>query len=81
MNTSDSRAGASSGAPDDGKPQNFQHLKEDVTQALGGARQQADAQFGEYRDTAADQIEALAQGAKVSSPRSKTRTPWACPIT
>ncbi|WP_085646593.1 MULTISPECIES: hypothetical protein [unclassified Pseudomonas] len=64
MNTSDSRAGASSGAPDDGKPQNFQHLKEDVTQALGGARQQADAQFGEYRDTAADQIEALAQGAK-----------------
>ena len=64
MNTSDSRAGTQSGAPDDGKPQDFQHLKDDVTDALGGARQQADAQFGQYRDTAADQIEALAQGAK-----------------
>ncbi|MFJ7797162.1 hypothetical protein [Pseudomonas sp. NPDC096950] len=64
MNTSDSRAGAPSDTPDDGKPQDFQHLKEDVTEALGGARQQADAQFGQYRDTAADQIEALAQGAK-----------------
>lgn len=64
MNTSDSRAGTQSGAPDDGKPQDFQHLKDDVTEALGGARQQADAQFGQYRDTAADQIEALAQGAK-----------------
>jgi hypothetical protein len=39
-------------------------LKEDVTEALEGARQQADAQFGQYRDTAADQIEALAKGAK-----------------
>ncbi|VVO01062.1 hypothetical protein PS718_02668 [Pseudomonas fluorescens] len=64
MNTSDSRAGTQSGAPDDGKPQDFQHLKDDVTDAIGGARQQADAQFGQYRDTAADQIEALAQGAK-----------------
>ena len=64
MNTSDSRAGTQSGAPDDGKPQDFQHLKDDVTEAIGGARQQADAQFGQYRDTAADQIEALAQGAK-----------------
>ena len=64
MNTSDSRAGTQSGAPDDGKPQDFQHLKDDVTEALGDARQQADAQFGQYRDTAADQIEALAQGAK-----------------
>lgn len=64
MNTTDSRAGAPSDEADDGKPQDFQHLKEDVTQALGGARQQADAQFGQYRDTAADQIEALAQGAK-----------------
>lgn len=64
MNTSDSRAGAPSDALGDGAPQDFQHLKEDVTEALGGARQQADAQFGQYRDTAADQIEALAQGAK-----------------
>jgi len=64
MNTSDSRAGAPSDAPGVGKPQDFHHLKEDVTEALGGARQQADAQFGQYRDTAADQIEALAQGAK-----------------
>ncbi|WP_212627294.1 hypothetical protein [Pseudomonas sp. PP3] len=65
MNTSDSRAGAGTGNPESGKPeQGFQHLKEDVTEALGGARQQADEQFGQYRDTAADQIEALAQGAK-----------------
>ena len=35
-----------------------------MTEALGGARQQVDAQFGQYRDTAADQIEALAKGAK-----------------
>lgn len=65
MNTSDSRAGSQTGDPADVKPgQDFEHLKEDVTEALGGARQQADAQFGQYRDTAADQIEALAQGAK-----------------
>jgi hypothetical protein len=65
MNTSDSRTGTGTGNPGNGNPeQGFQHLKEDVTEALGGARQQADAQFGQYRDTAADQIEALAQGAK-----------------
>jgi hypothetical protein len=65
MNTSDSRAGGQTENSAAGKPgQNFQHLKDDVTEALGGARQQADAQFGQYRDTAADQIEALAQGAK-----------------
>jgi hypothetical protein len=65
MNTSDSRAGSQTGDSADVKPgQDFEHLKEDVTEALGGARQQADAQFGQYRDTAADQIEALAQGAK-----------------
>lgn len=65
MNTSDSREGSQTDAPADGKPEpDLQHLKEDVTEVLGGARQQADAQFGQYRDTAADQIEALAQGAK-----------------
>lgn len=65
MNTSDSRAGSQEDDPARVKPeQDFQHLKEDVTEALGGARQHADAQFGQYRDTAADQIEALAQGAK-----------------
>lgn len=65
MNTSDSSAGAGTGNPQAGTPgPDFQHLKDDVTEALGGARQQADAQFGQYRDTAADQIEALAQGAK-----------------
>ncbi|MHC8366406.1 hypothetical protein ACYZT9_11085 [Pseudomonas sp. ZT5P21] len=62
MNTSDNMTGSQ---PNSGKPEHdFQHLKEDVTEALGGARQQADAQFGQYRDTAADQIEALARGAK-----------------
>ncbi|WP_095196142.1 hypothetical protein [Pseudomonas sp. Irchel 3A7] len=65
MNTSDSRAGTQANNPDPGKPEHaFQDLKEDVTEALGGVREQADAQFGEYRDTAADQIEALAKGAK-----------------
>lgn len=65
MNTSDSRAGSQADDSADLKPgQDFQHLKEDVTEALGGAREQADAQFGQYRDTAADQIEALAQDAK-----------------
>ncbi|MCW8277329.1 hypothetical protein IMF27_18185 [Pseudomonas sp. PCH199] len=65
MNTSDSMAGNGVDNPNAGKPeQDFQHLKDDVTEALGGARQQADAQFGQYRDTAADQIEALAKGAK-----------------
>ncbi|VVN47012.1 hypothetical protein PS662_05958 [Pseudomonas fluorescens] len=62
MNTSDNTTG---NQQNPGKPEHdFQHLKEDVTEALGGARQQADAQFGQYRDTAADQIEALAKGAK-----------------
>jgi hypothetical protein len=62
MNTSDNTTG---NQPDSARPeQGFQHLKEDVTEALGGAREQADAQFGQYRDTAADQIEALARGAK-----------------
>ncbi|WP_053154404.1 hypothetical protein [Pseudomonas sp. Pf153] len=40
------------------------HIKEDVNETLGSAREQADAQFGRYRDTAADQIDALARGAK-----------------
>ncbi|MDR9749941.1 hypothetical protein RG836_00640 [Pseudomonas sp. SZMC_28357] len=65
MNTSDNRFGAQPDQPDAAPPgADFQHLKDDVTEALGGARQQADAQFGQYRDTAADQIEALAKGAK-----------------
>lgn len=65
MNTSDSTTGSPADTPDTGtQNHNFEHLKEDVTEALGGARQQADAQFGHYRDTAADQIEALAKGAK-----------------
>ncbi|QVW21282.1 hypothetical protein KJF94_15300 [Pseudomonas hormoni] len=62
MNTSDTTTG---NQHNPARPEHdFQHLKEEVTEALGGARQQADAQFGQYRDTAADQIEALAKGAK-----------------
>lgn len=65
MNTSDSTAGSQPEKSNSGgTEQSFEHLKENVTEALGGARQQADAQFGQYRDTAADQIEALAKGAK-----------------
>jgi hypothetical protein len=65
MITSDSTTGSQPDKPDTGgAEQGFEHLKENVTEALGGAREQADAQFGQYRDTAADQMEALAQGAK-----------------
>lgn len=65
MNSSDSRTDGQTDRQDSGRPEaDFQHLKEGVTEALGDARQQADVQFGQYRDTAADQIEALAQGAK-----------------
>lgn len=65
MNTPDSRTGQPSAQQNPTRPeQNFEHLKEEVTETLGAARQQADAQFGQYRDTAADQIEALARGAK-----------------
>ncbi|VVO35685.1 hypothetical protein [Pseudomonas fluorescens] len=65
MNTPDSRTGQPSAQQNPTRPeQNFEHLKEEVTETLGDARQQADAQFGQYRDTAADQIEALARGAK-----------------
>lgn len=65
MNTSDTRTDGQTDQNGSGRPeQDFQHLKENVTETLGSARQQADAQFGQYRDTAADQIEALAQGAK-----------------
>ncbi|KAI2671118.1 hypothetical protein [Pseudomonas sp. TNT3] len=65
MNSSDSRTDGQTDRQDSGRPEaDFQHLKEGVTEALGDARQQADAQFGQYRDTAADQIEALALGAK-----------------
>ncbi|TBN34358.1 hypothetical protein [Pseudomonas sp. BGI-2] len=65
MNTSDSTTGSQPDKPNSAEPEpGFEHLKEDVTEALEGARQQADAQFGQYRDTAADQIEALAKGAK-----------------
>jgi hypothetical protein len=45
-----------------GEPLN--HIKDDVNEAIGSAREQADAHFGQYRDTAADQIDALARGAK-----------------
>ncbi|WP_434589530.1 hypothetical protein J3Q09_16305 [Pseudomonas sp. R4-83] len=65
MNTSDNRAGTTADEPSKGQAgQAFEHLKDDVSETLGGARQQADAQFGQYRDMAAEQIEALAQGAK-----------------
>lgn len=65
MNTSETTTDGQTGQQGSGRPeQDFQHLKENVTETLGSARQQADAQFGQYRDTAADQIEALAQGAK-----------------
>jgi len=65
MITSDSTTGSQPDKPHNGgTEQGFEHLKENVTEALGGAREQADAQFGQYRDTAADQMEALAQGAK-----------------
>lgn len=65
MNTSDTMAGNGAQNPGAGKPeQDFQDLKDNVTEALGDARQKADAQFGQYRDTAADQIETLAKGAK-----------------
>lgn len=65
MNTQDSRAGTSTGNPGEHEPeQGFAHLEEDLTESLGSAREKADAQFGEYRDTAAEQIEALAQGTK-----------------
>lgn len=70
MNTTDSTTESQPGNPVSSGPgqpdpgQDFQHIKENVTEALGGARQQADEQFGQYRDTAADQIEALAEGAK-----------------
>lgn len=63
MNPLDSRAGAPSDVADGDKPQDFHRKKEDVTEALGGARQHADAQSGQYRDIAADKFEALAQDA------------------
>ncbi|MHC8305797.1 hypothetical protein [Pseudomonas sp. PB3P13] len=74
MNTSDNRTDNQPGNQQSGGPEKgFDQIKENVTEALGGARQHADAQFGQYRDTAADQIEALAQGAKsvVSEMESK----------
>lgn len=65
MNTSDYRAGSTADEASKGEAgQAFERLKDDVSETLGGARQQADAQFGQYRDSAAEQIEALAQGAK-----------------
>ncbi|WP_397453678.1 hypothetical protein [Pseudomonas sp. NA-150] len=65
MNTSDSITGSHPDKPNlGGREEKLEDLKENVTEALSGARQQADVQFGEYRDTAADQIEALAKGAK-----------------
>ena len=65
MTIPDSRTGQPDAPRDSaGSEQNFQHLKEEVTEAIAGARHQADEQFGQYRDTAADQIEALARGAQ-----------------
>ncbi|NHN68859.1 hypothetical protein G7W60_13525 [Pseudomonas fluorescens] len=39
-------------------------IKDELNETIGSAREQADAHFGHYRDTAADQIDALARGAK-----------------
>jgi hypothetical protein len=65
MTTPDNRTGQPDAPRESaGSEQDFQHLKEEVTDAIGGARHQADEQFGQYRDTAADQIEALARGAQ-----------------
>ena len=48
-----------------GRPEESLHdIKDDVNEAIGSARERADAHFGQYRDTAADQIDALARGAK-----------------
>jgi len=47
-----------------GPDESLNHIKNDLNETIGSAREQADAHFGQYRDTAADQIDALARGAK-----------------
>ncbi|MFJ5282802.1 hypothetical protein ACIP66_02945 [Pseudomonas sp. NPDC088429] len=65
MNTADNTTGNQGSQQDPpASEQDYEHLKENVSDVLGGAREQADAQFGQYRDTAADQIGAFAEGAK-----------------
>ncbi|CAH0319099.1 hypothetical protein [Pseudomonas brassicacearum] len=50
--------------PDQSRDNRPDDIKARVNDAIGSAREQADAHFGQYRDTAADQIDALARGAK-----------------
>lgn len=47
-----------------GAAEHLQHLQDDAKAALQGAKEQGAAQFEQYRDTAADQIDNLAQSAK-----------------
>jgi hypothetical protein len=65
MTIPDNNPERQSGTANQARPEeHLEHIKEDVNEAIGGAREKADAQFGQYRDTAADQIDALARGAK-----------------
>ncbi|MBT2339347.1 MULTISPECIES: hypothetical protein [Pseudomonas] len=65
MTIPDSNPERQSGTSGHTRPEDhLNHIKEDVNEAIGSAREQADAHFGQYRDTAADQIDALARGAK-----------------
>ncbi|WP_434697401.1 hypothetical protein J3P89_09790 [Pseudomonas sp. Z1-14] len=65
MTIPDNNTERQSGNANQGRPEeSLNHIKEDVNEAIGSAREKADAHFGQYRDTAADQIDALARGAK-----------------
>ncbi|MBC3361878.1 hypothetical protein [Pseudomonas sp. SWRI154] len=65
MTIPDNNPERQSGTSSQGRPdESLNHIKEDVNEAIGSAREKADAHFGQYRDTAADQIDALARGAK-----------------
>jgi len=65
MTIPDNNPERQSGTSSQGRPEeSLNQIKEDVNEAIGSAREKADAHFGQYRDTAADQIDALARGAK-----------------
>jgi hypothetical protein len=47
--------------------EHLQHLQDDAMAALDSARQQGTAQFEQYRETAAEQIASLAEGARTAA--------------
>lgn len=64
MNTTSQNLGSTTDHSSDPPQDHLQNLQDDAHAAIASAKEQGSAQFEQYRDTAVDQIENLAQSAQ-----------------